>query len=108
MKILFPWTLTSVLSENDIENNADIDQLSKVCELLLTKLAYIIFTSGSTGTPKAVSNKINTLNQIIDLQFCRSKAQVRHYNFTEFIYSLVYIDTFTEHDLVGSNITLFI
>jgi non-ribosomal peptide synthetase component F len=54
--------IDSVLLNNDIKINSDIDLLTTV---LVTPddIAYIIFTSGSTGTPKAVSNQMNIIFQ---------------------------------------------
>jgi acyl-CoA synthetase (AMP-forming)/AMP-acid ligase II len=44
----------SVIIDNDVTNDADVDRLSSVV-VTLDNIAYIIFTSGSTGAPKAVS-----------------------------------------------------
>ncbi len=54
--------IDSVLLNNDIKSDNDIDLLATV---LVTPddIAYIIFTSGSTGTPKAVSNQTNIIFQ---------------------------------------------
>jgi non-ribosomal peptide synthetase component F len=51
--------IDSVLVNNDIDSDADIDLLTNVV-MTPDDIAYIIFTSGSTGTPKAVSNQRNT------------------------------------------------
>jgi non-ribosomal peptide synthetase component F len=48
--------IDSILVNNDIEINDDINLLTSV-SITLDNIAYIIFTSGSTGTPKAVSNQ---------------------------------------------------
>ncbi|CAF1574167.1 unnamed protein product, partial [Adineta steineri] len=61
--------IDSILIVNNMKRNIDIDELSSI-KVTLDDLAYIIFTSGSTGIPKAV--------------------QVRHTNFIEFMYSLIY------------------
>jgi non-ribosomal peptide synthetase component F len=45
--------INSVLNDNDVENDVDIERLSNVA-VTPEHIAYIIFTSGSTGTPKAV------------------------------------------------------
>ncbi len=47
--------INSVLTDNDVKSDADVDRLSNV---LMTheNIAYIIWTSGSTGRPKPVSN----------------------------------------------------
>ena len=50
--------IDSVLTDNDVESNVDVDRLSKVL-VTSENIAYIIFTSGSTGTPKAVSNELH-------------------------------------------------
>ena len=50
-----PLNMDSILVDNNVENNADVDQLSSV-SITPDDIAYIIFTSGSTGTPKAVSS----------------------------------------------------
>jgi non-ribosomal peptide synthetase component F len=47
--------IDSVLTNNDMERDVDVDRLSNVI-VTPDNIAYIIFTSGSTGTPKAVSN----------------------------------------------------
>ena len=44
-----------IVTDDDVESDADIDRLSNVAVISDT-IAYIIFTSGSTGVPKAVSN----------------------------------------------------
>ncbi len=54
--------IDSVLTNNDVENDVDIDALRRVV-VTLDGVAYIIFTSGSTGTPKAVSNKTNAVRR---------------------------------------------
>ena len=46
--------IDSILTDNNIDNDVDVDQLSNVI-VTPDNIAYIIFTSGSTGTPKAVS-----------------------------------------------------
>ncbi len=50
--------IDSVLLNNDIESDNDVDILATVL-VTSSDIAYIIFTSGSTGTPKAVSNQTN-------------------------------------------------
>ncbi|CAF1213842.1 unnamed protein product [Adineta steineri] len=68
-----------IVSDNETKSKDDIDGLSNV--LVATEdMAYIIFTSGSTGTPKA--------------------AQVRHRNFSRYMYSLVCGDVLTENDTI--------
>ena len=59
---IISFDIDTVLIDNDIESDADIDQLSSV---LVTpdNIAYIILTSGSTGTPKPVNNNTNTVEQ---------------------------------------------
>ena len=52
--------IDSLLSENEMKYDVDVDQLSNIL-ITPNSVAYTIFTSGSTGTPKAVSNKINVL-----------------------------------------------
>jgi len=47
--------IDSVLTDNDMQSDADISRLSNII-ITPENIAYIIFTSGSTGTPKAVSN----------------------------------------------------
>ncbi|CAF1451442.1 unnamed protein product, partial [Adineta steineri] len=71
--------IDSILPVYNMERNIDIDQLSNIT-VTLDDLAYIIFTSGSTGVPKAV--------------------QVRHKNFTEFMYSLIYGDVVNKNDTI--------
>ncbi|UJR12902.1 hypothetical protein I4U23_017076, partial [Adineta vaga] len=44
--------MDSILTNNDMENNVDIDELSSI-RVTSHNIAYIIFTSGSTGIPKA-------------------------------------------------------
>ena len=61
MNNIISLDIDSVLIENDMKSDVDVDQLSNVA-ITPNNIAYTIFTSGSTGTPKAVSNKINTLN----------------------------------------------
>jgi non-ribosomal peptide synthetase component F len=46
--------IDAVLTDNDMESDADVVSLSSVV-VTPKNIAYIIFTSGSTGTPKAVS-----------------------------------------------------
>jgi non-ribosomal peptide synthetase component F len=52
--------MDSVLTNNDVESDVDVDALMNVV-VTPDNIAYIIFTSGSTGTPKAVSHKTNTM-----------------------------------------------
>ena len=52
--------IDSMLNNNEINSDIDVDRLSSV-EITLNNIAYIIFTSGSTGTPKAVSNEADIL-----------------------------------------------
>ena len=54
--------IDSVLTENKMKNDVNVDQFSRVI-ITCNSIAYIIFTSGSTGTPKAVSNENNTLDK---------------------------------------------
>ncbi|CAF1362467.1 unnamed protein product [Adineta steineri] len=60
----------------------DIDNIDGLSDIIVASnsMAYIIFTSGSTGTPKA--------------------AQVRHRNFSRYMYSLVCGDVLTEKDTI--------
>ena len=46
--------INSVITNNIVGSDADIDQLSNA-SITPDSIAYIIFTSGSTGIPKAVS-----------------------------------------------------
>ncbi|CAF4185112.1 unnamed protein product, partial [Adineta steineri] len=71
--------IDSVLRGHVTECVIEVTRLSKVTTVL-DDVAYIIFTSGSTGKPKAV--------------------QVRHTNFTEFMYSLVYGDVMNATDTI--------
>ncbi|CAF3869628.1 unnamed protein product [Adineta steineri] len=71
--------IDSVLINNDVMSDVDVDRLSSVI-VTPSDIAYIIFTSGSTGTPKAV--------------------QVRHKNFIDCMHSLVYINSFNKDDTV--------
>ncbi|CAF4084941.1 unnamed protein product, partial [Adineta steineri] len=71
--------IDSILTVYNMERNIDIYQLSSI-KVTLDNLAYIIFTSGSTGIPKAV--------------------QVRHKNFTEFMFSLIYGDVLNKNDTI--------
>ena len=48
--------IDSILANDDIENNDDVDRLTNINKTP-DAMAYVIFTSGSTGTPKAVSNR---------------------------------------------------
>ncbi len=54
--------IDSVLANNDLGSNVDLDTLTSVVVSPNT-ITYIIFTSGSTGTPKGVSNEVNTVNR---------------------------------------------
>jgi non-ribosomal peptide synthetase component F len=54
--------IDTVLANNDVESNVDVDLLTNVL-VAPDNIAYIIFTSGSTGTPKAVSDK--TDNELV-------------------------------------------
>ncbi|CAF1082315.1 unnamed protein product [Adineta steineri] len=65
---IFVFDIDSVVFDNERERKIDTYQLSNVL-VTAEDMAYIIFTSGSTGTPKA--------------------AQVRHRNFSQYMYSLV-------------------
>jgi non-ribosomal peptide synthetase component F len=47
------FDIDSILTDNDVESDVDVDRLSNVI-VTPENIAYIIFTSGSTGTPKAV------------------------------------------------------
>ena len=49
------FDIESMLNNNEINRNIDIDRLSSI-KVIPNNIAYIIFTSGSTGIPKAVSN----------------------------------------------------
>ncbi|CAF1420288.1 unnamed protein product [Adineta steineri] len=69
--------IDSVLTSYVIESVIDVTRLSKVATVS-HDVAYIIFTSGSTGKPKAV--------------------QVRHENFTHYIYSFVSVTTLKKED----------
>ncbi|CAF4006926.1 unnamed protein product, partial [Adineta steineri] len=73
------FDIDSILTDNNMETNIDIDQLLSI-RVTLDNLAYIIFTSGSTGKPKAV--------------------QVRYKNFTGFMCSLIYGDIVNEKDTI--------
>ena len=50
----FSLEIDSILINNDVHSDIDIDRLSNVV-FTRDNIAYIIFTSVSTGTPKAVS-----------------------------------------------------
>ena len=50
----FSLEIDSILTNNDVHSDIDIDRLSNVV-FTRDNIAYIIFTSVSTGTPKAVS-----------------------------------------------------
>ena len=50
--------IDSVLFNNDVNSNLDVDRLSNVA-VTSDNISYVIFTSGSTGIPKAVSNKMD-------------------------------------------------
>ena len=54
--------IDSVLADNDVKSDVDVDRLSRVI-VTSGNVAYLIFTSGSTGTPKAVSNKVDAVNK---------------------------------------------
>ncbi|CAF3839123.1 unnamed protein product [Adineta steineri] len=68
----------SILINNDAMNDVDVDRLSSI-SVTPNDIAYIIFTSGSTGIPKAV--------------------QVRHENFTRYMYSFVRVSTLKKDDV---------
>ena len=57
---IISFDIDSMLNNNEINNDIDVDRLSTV-EVTPGNIAYIIFTSGSTGTPKAVSNETDIL-----------------------------------------------
>ncbi|CAF3497574.1 unnamed protein product [Adineta steineri] len=61
--------IQSILISDDVMSDIYVDRLSSI-KVKPSDTAYIIFTSGSTGIPKAV--------------------QIRHKNFIEFMYSLIY------------------
>ena len=63
MMILFQLNIDSILMDNDLESEVDVDGLSNVI-VMPNDIAYIIFTSGSTGTPKAVSTSNISLSLI--------------------------------------------
>ncbi|CAF1367762.1 unnamed protein product [Adineta steineri] len=71
--------IDSMLVNNHLFQHTDIDQLSSI-HVTIDSIAYIIFTSGTTGIPKGI--------------------RVRHRNFVQCIYSLMYIDSFTNNDTV--------
>ena len=48
--------IDTILNDNVIKTDVDIDQLSNVT-VIPNDIAYIIFTSGSTGIPKAVCSE---------------------------------------------------
>ncbi|CAF1209790.1 unnamed protein product [Adineta steineri] len=68
-----------ILFDNEREYKSNIDRLSNVLGAT-EDMAYIIFTSGSTGTPKA--------------------AQMRHGNFSRYMYSLVCGDVLKKKDTI--------
>ncbi|CAF0842950.1 unnamed protein product [Adineta steineri] len=69
----------SILANTETDSIIPMDRLSNVA-VLPDNMAYIIFTSGSTGTPKA--------------------AQVRHRNFSRYMYSLVCGNILKERDII--------
>ncbi|CAF3720953.1 unnamed protein product, partial [Adineta steineri] len=70
--------INSILINNDVMSNVYVDRLSRII-VTLNDIAYVIFTSGSTGIPKAV--------------------QVRHENFTRYMYSFVSVSTLKNDDV---------
>ncbi|CAF1285644.1 unnamed protein product [Adineta steineri] len=68
----------SIFANNDVMSGADVDRLSSIA-VTPNDIAYIIFTSGSTGIPKAV--------------------QVRHENFTRYMYSFVSVSALKKDDV---------
>ncbi|CAF4251194.1 unnamed protein product [Adineta steineri] len=70
--------IQSIAANNDIVSDIDIDRLSSIA-ITPNDIAYVIFTSGSTGIPKAV--------------------QIRHENFTRYMYSFVSVSTLNEDDV---------
>ncbi len=54
---IFSLDINSVLTDNDVNSDIDVDRLSNVL-VTFDNIAYIVFTSGSTGTPKPVSNEL--------------------------------------------------
>jgi acyl-CoA synthetase (AMP-forming)/AMP-acid ligase II len=53
--------IDSIVTNNVVGSNADIDQLLDA-SITPNSIAYIIFTSGSTGIPKAVNMIDNIMN----------------------------------------------
>ncbi|CAF1082378.1 unnamed protein product [Adineta steineri] len=70
--------INSILINNDVMSNVYVDRLSRII-VTLNDIAYVIFTSGSTGIPKAL--------------------QVRHENFTRYMYSFVSVSTLKNDDV---------
>ncbi|CAF1557522.1 unnamed protein product, partial [Adineta steineri] len=70
--------IDSILINNYVVSDVYVDRLSSVT-VTPNDIAYIIFTSGSTGIPKAV--------------------QIRHENFTRYMYSFVSVSTLKEDDV---------
>ncbi|CAF4221603.1 unnamed protein product, partial [Adineta steineri] len=74
---IFSFNIDSIMNNNVIYNDVDIDQLSSVF-VPSNNIAYIIFTSGSTGIPKAVS--------------------IRHHNLLLSINAIIHVNVFTNND----------
>jgi non-ribosomal peptide synthetase component F len=64
---VFLIDIDSIVVNNVVESDNDVDQLSNVA-VGPDDIAYIIFTSGSTGIPKAVSDTTNCVS-IYDIIF---------------------------------------
>ncbi|CAF4343093.1 unnamed protein product, partial [Adineta steineri] len=75
---LISLDINSILINNDVMSNVYVDRLSRII-VTLNDIAYVIFTSGSTGIPKAL--------------------QVRHENFTRYMYSFVSVSTLKNDDV---------
>jgi non-ribosomal peptide synthetase component F len=64
---VFLIDIDSIVVNNVVESDNDVDQLSNVA-VGPDDIAYIIFTSGSTGIPKAVSDTTNCVS-VYDIIF---------------------------------------